>query len=159
MHEFTRTVSLAAGPARVWETITDFAKYSAIVPQFREVAEESSGQDRARVRFLLSLPVKNVAYRLDYQMIPGRKLSWRMVDSDTLEDNSGEWLVEQDGKGTKVTYTHRVKFPAWIAWAVSQPAFEKEMGKTLDKFIAHIDGPKPESDAQRIIRMMDERDS
>jgi len=123
----------------VWKTVTDFPAYPSIIPELKEAEVEAREGKTATVRFALSLAVRLVTYRLRYTLEPETRLSWEMVDSNTLSGNAGEWQLEPDGEGTRVTYRHEVVFPAWIAWAVTDKAFTEEMEKTLRKFREHIE--------------------
>jgi carbon monoxide dehydrogenase subunit G len=155
MLEYRKTLDLAVPVARVWEVITDFPSYHAIVPEFKEAVVESRGEGTARVRFALALPVRTVSYRLDYTFAPPGRLSWTLAGSDLLKANEGEWILEEAGGRTRVTYVHRTEFPAWIAWAVGAAAYEREMEKTLQKFRDRIEGKTPD-DAERIRRLVQE---
>ncbi|MCU0722795.1 MAG: SRPBCC family protein [Planctomycetes bacterium] len=155
MLEFRKTLDLAPPPEAVWAVIADFAGYREVVPEFREAAVEDRDEGGATVRFSLALPVRTVAYRLRYAMEPPRRLSWTLVDSDLLKANEGEWLLEPQGAGTRLTYVHRTQFPGWIAWAVGAAAYEREMDKTFRRFCERIEGKGPEG-AERIRRMMEE---
>ena len=155
MLEYRKTLDLAAPLAHVWDVIADFPGYRAIVPEFKEAVVEARGEGTARVRFVLALAVRTVTYRLDYVLEPPRRLSWTLAESDLLKANEGEWLLEEAGDRTRVTYVHRTEFPAWIAWAVGAAAYAREMDKTLGKFRDRIEGKAPDG-AERIRRLIEE---
>lgn len=141
MPEFETESVFQAPPAAVWAAITDFPRYRAIVKEFSEAAVEERSEGAARVRFSLELPVRTVTYRLQYALEEGVRLSWTMVDSNTLKGNEGEWVLAAEGEGTRVRYRHKVTFPAWMSWAVTDKAFREEMDKTLARFRAAVEVP------------------
>jgi carbon monoxide dehydrogenase subunit G len=131
---FETQLIFKAPPAKVWEAITDFPGYGRVIPEIREAVVEQQGEESMEVRFLLSIPLRQVTYRLRYALQAPDRLAWEMIESNTLTENGGEWILKPEGEGTHVTYRQRVSFPAWMAWAVSDAAFAREMEKTLERF-------------------------
>ncbi|MHC4780292.1 MAG: SRPBCC family protein [Planctomycetota bacterium] len=140
MPEFSKTLTIEAGQDTVWNAITNFGSYPQFIQELKEAEVEVEGEEEVTVQFTLVLPIRKVTYRLKYALTAPTRLAWEMVDSNTLTKNSGEWGLAGGGDSTSVTYRHEIGFPAWMAWAVSDSDFEKEMEKTLQKFKAHIEG-------------------
>ena len=140
MPEFQKSVTVRAKPEAVWGAITDFPSYGRFIGELRGADVENEGDGEATVNFTLVLPIREVTYRLRYTLTPTTRLAWEMVDSNTLTDNGGEWQLASEGEGTRITYRHRIGFPAWMAWAISDADFTREMDKTLEKFKTFIEG-------------------
>lgn len=138
MPTFETEIHVNATPEAVLDTVLDFPGYREIVPNIREAEIEASEGDASTVRFALELPVRRVTYRLRY-VRSGDRVSWSMVESNTLTANEGEWTVEGEEGGARVRYRHAVQFPMWMAWAVTDAAFAREMDKTLQAFKTHME--------------------
>ncbi|GEM_PF-3302403 len=139
MPEFRTTLRVNAPPTAVFDAVADFPAYKDVVKSILESEVEETGNDGAVVRFALDLAVRRVVYRLRYETDRPRSIRWSLVDSNTVTENEGAWGFENEGEATRVTYRHHVAFPAWMAWAVTDAAFAKEMQKTLDRFKEHIE--------------------
>jgi ribosome-associated toxin RatA of RatAB toxin-antitoxin module len=140
MPEFRKSLVVQAKPEVVWGAITDFPSYGQFITELRGADVEREGDGEATVLFTIVLPIREVTYRLQYTLTPSSRLAWTMVDSNTLTGNEGEWQLDSEGEGTRIAYRHKIGFPMWMAWAVSDADFTKEMDKTLTKFKTFVEG-------------------
>ena len=95
-------VSIAAPPARVWQVLTDFARYPEWNPFIRAI--EGRAEAGARLKVEIEAAGKRHVFRpLVLQATEGRCLRWLgRVGFPGLFDGEHDFFLEAEGAGTRL---------------------------------------------------------
>ena len=92
------------------------------------------------VTFHLEAPLGEIVYTVRYTIDGPENTTWELVKSNVLKDNRGQWkIVPGPDGGSTVTYGMSTRLPAWMAWAVTDAAYAREIGKTVQRFKAYAE--------------------
>ena len=99
-----------ATPAAVaWDVLTDYDHIQDFVPSMISSRSERAADGHLRVlqtaRGDLFIFHRRMHVALEIEEEPGRRIGFRDVLARDFEHYAGEWLIEPDSAGTKVTYT------------------------------------------------------
>lgn len=118
-----QTVTIKAPAEGVYQVIKDVERYPQFIPEVKEV-HIINGDPQGRITRWHAV-IDGVAFRWterdecdDARMM----VKYRLVEGD-LEKFEGEWRVEQDGEGARVTLT--------VEYELGIPAFDELMETTL----------------------------
>lgn len=96
-----------------FEVITDYDSYPKFVEGCKKVeVKRKKGSKTAEVKYHVSL-MKDLWYLLEQtEDKKNGKMSWKLIESDTLKGNVGSWTLvpTEDGKKTEVTYEIDIEF-------------------------------------------------
>ena len=100
------SITIDATPAEVMAVIADFASYPEWAGFIKTAEVLSTGPDgRAdRARFVVDAGVMKADYTLRYTYDGDERISWEL-ESGTLKENSGSYVLKDTGGGTDVTYS------------------------------------------------------
>jgi ribosome-associated toxin RatA of RatAB toxin-antitoxin module len=100
------SITIDAPPADVMAVIADFAKYPEWAGFIKTAEVLSTGPDgRAdKARFVVDAGVMKADYTLRYTYDGDARVSWEL-ESGTLKENSGSYVLQDTGNGTDVTYS------------------------------------------------------
>jgi ribosome-associated toxin RatA of RatAB toxin-antitoxin module len=104
------SVTIAAPQATVFEQITDLAAYPSWAEGVEEaevLATDAEGRP-SRARFRVDAKVVEVSYTLEYQYDATDRVAWTLVEGDTISQLDGEYLLDERGDDTHVTYSLEV---------------------------------------------------
>jgi len=119
---------------------TDFQTYVNFIPALKAVEVLDPDPAQPKVSFRIEAPFQDIKYTSQYRLEPPGRVSWDMVESNVLKGNSGFWSIESAGEGAcRVTYSMKTELPVWLKFAVSQDAFAREIGKTVERFKEYVE--------------------
>ncbi len=101
------SVTIAAPQQTVFDVITDIGAY----PGWAEGVEEAEVLDTdaegrpATARFQVDAKVVQVGYTIRYAYEDTDRVSWELVEGETISQLDGAYTLRPDGDGTHVTYT------------------------------------------------------
>jgi ribosome-associated toxin RatA of RatAB toxin-antitoxin module len=100
------SITIDAPPADVMAVIADFAKYPEWAGFIKTAEVLSTGADgRAdKARFVVDAGVMKADYTLRYTYDGDARVSWEL-ESGTLKENSGSYVLQDTANGTDVTYS------------------------------------------------------
>jgi len=107
-----QSIEIPASPDSIFEVLSDLEAYPEWITAMRHVEIlERDGNDRPRrVNFLVDAMIKEIAYDLDYEYEPPRRMSWTAVPGDDIRQMVGSYeLTELEGGGTDVVYALMVE--------------------------------------------------
>lgn len=101
------SVTISASQETVFEQITDVESYPAWAEgvEEAEVLETDDAGRPARARFKVDAKVVEVAYTLEYDYDGMDRVSWNLIEGDTISQLDGEYVLDGQGDATHVTYT------------------------------------------------------
>jgi ribosome-associated toxin RatA of RatAB toxin-antitoxin module len=134
MNVARHTVDISVPPERVYALITDFERYPGFVPNQSNATVLSSGDDRWRVRFELTV-ARKLNYVLDLTGVPNESLTWTLVEGDMMRTNEGGWKLEalEDG-GTRASYWIEVALKGFVPRSVSRLMVERTLPANMQAF-------------------------
>lgn len=101
------SVTIDASPETILDIITDLDAYPEWAEGVRsaEVVERDDQGRPARGRFRVDARVVEVSYTLAYAYDGTERVSWELVEGDTLNQLDGSYDLTPAGGGTEVVYT------------------------------------------------------
>ena len=100
------SITIDAPPAEVMDVIADFAAYPqwAGFVKTAEVLSTGAGGRPDRARFIVDAGVLKTDYTLRYTYDGDERISWEL-ESGSLKENTGSYVLTPEGDGTHVTYS------------------------------------------------------
>lgn len=132
-------VVIDAPVERVFEIITDYARYPEFLPDMKEARIISRTNGVTLVRFELEL-IMRVSYTLRLVEEPPYALSWTLEEAKMIEENNGGWKLLREGERTRATYALDVKLRGLIPKSVSTRLLGTTLPQTLERFKARAEG-------------------
>jgi ribosome-associated toxin RatA of RatAB toxin-antitoxin module len=87
-----------------------------------------------RVIFELEV-MKRFQYELEFNIIPGKEVTWHLVESNFFKKNEGRWgLASLGADRTHVQYEVEVAFGFFVPGWVTKKLTEVNLPKMLDSF-------------------------
>ncbi len=101
-----QSISIAADPASIMAVIADFEDYPQWARQVKQavVTKPGRGGRPQRVKMSVDAGVFKDTYELEYTWSGDESVSWTLVSGEMQKAQDGEYSLEPDGDGTKVTY-------------------------------------------------------
>src|SRR5262245_20493861 len=106
----TRSVLIQAPMAKVYQVISDYERYPAILPQCKGVRVSHRQGNQVNVHYTIEV-IKTIHYALHMLEGPPKRLSWSFVEGEIMKDNKGSWLLEEKGGATLTTYSIEMTLP------------------------------------------------
>lgn len=97
---------------KFFDTIVGYENYPKFVDGCKKVEVERKAAGHARVKYHVSM-MKDLWYTLEQtEDRAAGKMSWKLIESDTLKSNVGEWRLKStaDGAKTEITYQIDIEF-------------------------------------------------
>jgi coenzyme Q-binding protein COQ10 len=114
--EYTQVVNVPL--EKFFDTIVDYDSYPKFVDGCKKV-EVKREEGRCVVKYSVSM-MKDLWYTLEQNEDRANgKMNWKLIESDTLKSNAGQWTLKSvdSGKKTEVTYAIDIEF------AIPVPSF------------------------------------
>ena len=110
-------VEVACSPKTFYDVVSDYEAYPDFVPSQRAARVVSHEQHGHTERFTVSMElalVKPVRYTLRSEGVPGKFLTWSLLDGDFMRENTGSWVIEELPNGmTRATFQLAVVLKGW----------------------------------------------
>jgi coenzyme Q-binding protein COQ10 len=127
---------MSVGAASLWKVISDFERYPDFVEEVVMAKAQPPAGGKQIVQFELEV-VKRFQYTLEFRLVEGKELGWKLVESNFFKKNDGRWLLEDLGGGkTHATYEVDVGFGFLVPGWVTRKLTEVNLPKMLDAFEA-----------------------
>jgi ribosome-associated toxin RatA of RatAB toxin-antitoxin module len=101
------SITIDATPAEVMAVIADFERYpewAGFVKTAEVLSKDGPGGRADKARFVVDAGVVKADYTLRYTYDGDAKVSWDL-ESGSLKENSGSYVLKDDGGATHVTYS------------------------------------------------------
>jgi ribosome-associated toxin RatA of RatAB toxin-antitoxin module len=134
MASFSNSIAIKAPREKVFEIVTDFARYPKFIPEVEAVQVITKTKTRAKATFTVNL-VKMINYTLDFRITPPDKIGWTLVDGDFMESNDGSWVLTALEKNlTDAAFSVNIGFPFWVPSSLAEGAIKSTMPKMMKHF-------------------------
>ena len=143
MAKTERSVVIHAPPEKVFEVISDYAKYPEFLPEVKAVKVESGQGDIKDVTYTVDIKAKVINYTLRHKANPPHDLSWTMVRGEMMKGNDGAWVLKPVPEGTEATYKIDLRLGALVPSMVERKLAEQSLPGLLANFKKRIEGMAP----------------
>lgn len=127
-----RRTRIQAPRAVVFEVISDLESYPEFVPATKEVV--ITKHEPLEARFVIQL-VKEVRYRLRFQLFSPEELQWEMIEGEWMNKNSGYWKLDSLSETeTEAEYGADVQFGWLVPSGVVDMLTEQQLPALLKAF-------------------------
>ena len=134
MASFSDSIAIKAPKEKVYDLVTDFARYSDFIPEVKEVKVLSKTKTRAKATFKINL-VKLITYTLDFRLSSPDKVAWTLVEGEFMESNDGSWVLSSLDKNlTDAAFSVDIGFPFWVPTALAEGSINSTMPKMMKHF-------------------------
>lgn len=121
----------------VFKVIMDFESYPKFLPEVKNCKVLKKNKDSVDVEMTVNF-VKTAKYSIRVFSEKNKRVWWNLIEGDFFKKNDGEWLFEDLGTQSQVTYSLDVDFKIFVpsmiskkAVAVSLPTMIKNFKKRL----------------------------
>jgi ribosome-associated toxin RatA of RatAB toxin-antitoxin module len=103
--------TLSVDRDKFFQAVVGYEQYPKFVEGCTKVEVDRSKPPVSRVTYHVSM-IKDISYTLDHtEDAASGKVTWKLVKSDFLKKNIGEWTIQSVGPGkTKVKYSIEIEF-------------------------------------------------
>jgi coenzyme Q-binding protein COQ10 len=111
----TRTTTIAVPVEFFWGLITDYERYPEMLDEMKSVRVLSRTDNEVVVAFTVKVMLKSFSYTLKLVEERPNRLTWSLVDSDTLSVSNGGWVLEALGPTTtRAHYRAELRAKIWL---------------------------------------------
>ncbi len=143
MASFSDSIAIKAPKEKVFEIVSDFARYPRFIPEVEDVKVLSKTRTRAKARFTVNL-VKLISYTLDLRLSPPDKIAWTLVDGEFMDSNDGSWVFTALEKNlTDAAFSVQIGFPFWVPSSLAEGAIKSTMPKMMKHFKTEAEKKSP----------------
>jgi coenzyme Q-binding protein COQ10 len=134
MASFTDSIAIKASKERVFDVVSDFAKYPKFIPEVEDVKVHTKTKTRAKATFTVNL-MKMISYTLDLRLSPPDKIAWTLVEGEFMDSNDGSWVFTSLEKNlTDAAFSIDIGFPFWVPGQLAEGAIRSTMPKMMKHF-------------------------
>jgi coenzyme Q-binding protein COQ10 len=111
----TRTTTIAVPVEFFWGLITDYERYPEMLDEMKHVRVLSRTDREVVVAFTVKVLLKSFNYTLKLVEERPNRLTWSLVESDTLSVSNGGWELEALGPTTtRANYRAELRAKMWL---------------------------------------------
>jgi ribosome-associated toxin RatA of RatAB toxin-antitoxin module len=106
MAEASKSMTMKVSREALMKVITDYESYPKFVQgvSSAKILHASDDGRSARVAYAIEIMGKAINYTLDHEVV-GEGLTWKLVESNLMKENSGGWEIKGKDGALDVTYT------------------------------------------------------
>lgn len=139
MASFTDSIAIKAPKERVFDVVSDFAKYPKFIPEVENVKVHTKTKTRAKATFTVNL-MKLISYTLDLRLSPPDKIAWTLIEGDFMDSNDGSWVFTAlENNLTDAAFSIDIGFPFWVPGSLAEGAIKSTMPKMMKHFKAEAE--------------------
>ena len=134
MANATRTEIVDVEINKLYEVITDYAKYPDFVDGVSSIKVLSQNETSAKVEYCVNM-IKSFKYTLTITQVKPTKVSWVLESGDLFKKNDGMWSMKDLGGGkTEVTYSLEVDFKMFAPNSILTALTQKNLPVMMESF-------------------------
>lgn len=134
-------IDIAASAERIWSVLWDVARYPEFLTDVLAVALVGPATE---TRMVANFDIKIFRARtvaLELTAERPQRLKWRLVESEHLEFNEGEWALHPGADGAvRLSYRIRVATTAAVPAAITKRLIDFNLPAALRQFKSRIEG-------------------
>jgi len=130
----TRTETVDVDINKLYDVITDYARYPEFVDGVSSIKVLSQNEKEAKVEYAVNM-IKSFKYVISTSQTRPTKVSWVLESGDLFKKNDGSWTLKDLGNGkTEVTYSLEVDFKMFAPNAILTALTEKNLPVMMQSF-------------------------
>ncbi len=130
----TRTEIVDVEINKLYDVITDYAKYADFVDGVSSTKVISQSDTSAKVEYSVNM-IKSFKYTLATTQVRPTKVSWVLESGDLFKKNEGQWTLKDIGGGkTEVIYTLEVDFKMFAPNSILTALTQKNLPIMMQSF-------------------------
>ena len=135
MAQASRSIVIDVAPEKLYEVISDFAKYPEFLPEVKKATVLEGSGGAKEVTYLVDIKAKTITYTLKHTGEKPNKLFWTMIKGEMMKGNDGSWSLKPGANGgTEATYTIDLKLSALVPGFIEKALAEQSLPALLDNF-------------------------
>lgn len=130
----TRSIVINAPVERVFDVVTDYARYPEFLTEAKKVTTSGRQGNEVLVHYEIEL-MKRIRYTIRVKETRPTKMEWSFVEGEVMKDNKGSWVLEPLGEGqTRATYTAELALGPLVPKTIVNALVEGSLPKMLEAF-------------------------
>ncbi|MBI3018969.1 MAG: SRPBCC family protein [Deltaproteobacteria bacterium] len=133
MSKVSLTKEVSAPIQDFYAIVADYESYPKFISEIKKarvVCEKPK-----RVEFTLEL-MKTFQYILEFKEKSPSEVSWKLVESNLFQKNSGGWKLKEKKGVLEATYTLDVEFGFFVPSLITNPLVKRDLPKMIERFEA-----------------------
>lgn len=122
MPKASKSILINAPLKNVYKVVTDFETYPDFFPEVKTAKVVKQDKTSAQVDFVFHIML-TIKCRLKFKLM-SKKVAWKLVKGDFMQDNVGAWDLKTKGKGTEATYTVEIIPTKWVPVSILEHLIE-----------------------------------
>jgi coenzyme Q-binding protein COQ10 len=140
MANATRTEVVDVDINKLYDVITDYAKYPDFVDGVSAIKVLSQNETSAKVEYSVNM-IKSFKYTLATSQTRPTSVSWVLDSGDLFKKNDGRWTLKDLGNGkTEVTYSLEVDFKMFAPNSILTALTQKNLPVMMESFFKRAKG-------------------
>ncbi len=133
MSKVSLTKEVSVPIQNFYSVVADFESYPEFISEIKQAKVIS--QKPKRVEFTLEL-IKTFHYILEFKEKSSSEVSWKLVESNLFQKNTGGWKLKEKNGVLDVTYTLDVEFGFLVPSFITNPMVKRDLPKMIERFEA-----------------------
>ncbi len=136
----TKSVTVNVPPEKLFEVITDYAKYAEFLPEVKSVKVDGGQGSIKEVTYTVDIKAKVITYTLKHTSEKPIKVTWTMIKGEMMKGNDGSWTLKPSANGgTEATYTIDLKLSSLVPGFIEKALAEQGLPGLLANFKARAE--------------------
>ena len=111
--------------------VADYERYPEFISEIKKAKVVS--EKPKRVEFTLEL-MKTFHYVLEFKEKSPSEVSWKLVESNLFQKNTGGWKLKEKKDVLEATYTLDVEFGFLVPSFITNPMVKRDLPKMIERF-------------------------
>jgi coenzyme Q-binding protein COQ10 len=139
MAQASKSIVINVPPDKLFDVITDYAKYPEFLPEVKKVTVDS-GQGLVKdVTYTVDIKAKTINYTLRHGGERPKKVTWTMTKGEMMKGNDGSWSLKEVPGGTEATYSIDLKLSSLVPGFIEKALAEQSLPSLLANFKARAE--------------------
>ena len=133
MSKVSLTKEVSVSMKDFYAVVADYERYPEFISEIKK-AKVISGNPK-RVEFTLEL-MKTFHYVLEMKEKSPSEVSWKLVESNLFQKNTGGWKLKEKKGVLEATYALDVEFGFLVPSFITNPMVKRDLPKMIERFEA-----------------------
>src|SRR3989338_4009436 len=133
MSKVSLTKEVSVSIQDFYAIVSDYERYPEFISEIKKAKIVS--EKPKRVEFTLEL-MKTFHYVLEFKEKSPSEVSWKLVESNLFQKNTGGWKLKEKKDVLEATYTLDVEFGFLVPSFITNPMVKRDLPKMIERFEA-----------------------
>lgn len=140
MGQASLSIEIDVPPEAFRAVLDDYARYPEFLPEVKSVKVGARTGTSVEVTYRLDVLLKTIEYTLEHRWTAQAKagdalrIDWRLLRGEFLKHNEGHWLLEPTPRGTRATYTIKLRLGPGLPSTVETALAQQGLPRLLASF-------------------------